>query len=508
MRVAVAGIVLAGGQSSRMGAPKAWLEVDGETLLARTARVLGEVCARVVVVAAAEQPLPALPASARVVRDGTPGRGPLEGLAAGLDAIGDDDVYACAFVCATDAPFLHAAFVRRMIALLGDEDRALVPEVGGRLHPLAAVYRPSARAAITEGLAAGDLRLTSLARRLGVRTVDAATLLAGSELAVADSALRSLINVNTRADYEAALATFAERERERGSGRQHAERSSHDAVAALGAEAPPGVARDHLTVEEGAVRADDAGDIVGILADELDAEAPHASRAERVEEARRALRRRVEDGVPAAHVGLDGVVHARAITERNLVPIARTTARAVVLAFGDQRRDHAVLHVKERHRVVDHDLGERADGPVEEGEELARVEVERRGERDRAGVEDERGREPVGHVEREVADAWDGRGLPKSAEAANEERVGRERLEVAIDLRLAGLADARGRERDVDGAACAQRAEGDPGPRELEEVERDAIGARVERGDGLRQRAAEDEEAPGRWRAIGRRDGP
>jgi molybdopterin-guanine dinucleotide biosynthesis protein A len=205
-RGALAGVVLCGGQSSRMGAPKAWLDVGGEVLLARTVRVVGEVAARVVVVAAVGQALPALPTSVRVVRDAVEGRGPLQGLAAGLDAIATD--HDLALVCATDAPFLHAAFVRRLVALLRDEDLAVVPEVGARVHALAALYRTSARDEIARGLAAGDLRLGSLLARLHARRVGEAELLAGAELARADGALRSLVNVNTREEYEAAIAAI------------------------------------------------------------------------------------------------------------------------------------------------------------------------------------------------------------------------------------------------------------------------------------------------------------
>ena len=106
-----AGVVLAGGRSSRMGSSKAALEWHGSTLLRRTVGILARF-GPVVVVRAAGQSLPALPPDVVVVDDPRAGKGPLQGIAAGLAAIGGRAEYA--FVCATDLPFLHPAFVRRV----------------------------------------------------------------------------------------------------------------------------------------------------------------------------------------------------------------------------------------------------------------------------------------------------------------------------------------------------------------------------------------------------------
>src|SRR5262249_57842743 len=83
----VAGIVLCGGRSSRMGRPKAWLAFGDELMLQRVVRVLREVVDPVVVVAAPGQDVPPLPDTVEIVRDEVEGRGPLQGLAAGLAAL-------------------------------------------------------------------------------------------------------------------------------------------------------------------------------------------------------------------------------------------------------------------------------------------------------------------------------------------------------------------------------------------------------------------------------------
>src|SRR5438477_6955029 len=83
----VGGIVLCGGQSKRMGQPKAWLPFGPERMLPRVVRLLSEVVAPVVVVAAPDQEVPPLPPDVAVVRDAQPQRGPLQGLCAGLEAL-------------------------------------------------------------------------------------------------------------------------------------------------------------------------------------------------------------------------------------------------------------------------------------------------------------------------------------------------------------------------------------------------------------------------------------
>ena len=134
------GVILCGGQGVRMGRPKAAMPFGPESLVARVARLLGEVVQPVVVVAAAGQELPPLPQGVEIAKDRRAGRGPLEGLAAGLSALsGRVDA---AFVTGCDVPLLKPEFVRRMVNLLGQHAIA-VPEVAGGVHPLAGIYRLS-----------------------------------------------------------------------------------------------------------------------------------------------------------------------------------------------------------------------------------------------------------------------------------------------------------------------------------------------------------------------------
>src|SRR5215207_7266096 len=185
-----AGIVLAGGRSSRMGTPKAWLDWHGSTLLRRACGIVARgTGGPVVVVRAPGQELPALPAGVRVVEDARDGRGPLQGILAGLQAV-DADV---AFVASVDLPLLHPQFVAAVCRGADGADVA-VPHVGGYRQPLAAAYRPALAPLVAELVEADRMKPAFLFERCETRWLD--------DLPHPES----IRNLNAREDYAAALA--------------------------------------------------------------------------------------------------------------------------------------------------------------------------------------------------------------------------------------------------------------------------------------------------------------
>jgi molybdopterin-guanine dinucleotide biosynthesis protein A len=201
----VGAIVLAGGRSSRMGTAKASLEWHGSTLLRRVAGLVERsVDGPVVIVRSVGQPLPELPVSWEVVDDVHPGRGPLEGLAAGLRALGDRAELA--YASSTDVPFLHTSFVGAVVGGIGPAHEICVPVVGRRWQPLAAVYRTSLLPVLEDLLAAGERRVSRLFDRCRVNSLDRAALLGNPGIAAGDPELESLVNLNDPAAYAAARA--------------------------------------------------------------------------------------------------------------------------------------------------------------------------------------------------------------------------------------------------------------------------------------------------------------
>jgi molybdenum cofactor guanylyltransferase len=198
-------VVLAGGRSARMGTSKAALEWHGSTLLRRTVAILARATGGpVVVVRAKGQELPELPADVWLIDDPRDGLGPVQGLAAGLGAlIGRADV---AFVSATDMPFLHPAFVRRVLRAVGEGADVGLPVARGYPQPLAAAYR-TALAPLAESLVRDELlRPAFLFQRCQVARLDEAALLGDPVLADLDPGLDSLVNINEPDDYRQARA--------------------------------------------------------------------------------------------------------------------------------------------------------------------------------------------------------------------------------------------------------------------------------------------------------------
>jgi molybdenum cofactor guanylyltransferase len=192
----VGGVVLCGGKSTRMGRAKADLPFGSETMLQRVVRILSEVVAPIVVVAARGQVLPHLPEDIIIARDEQENLGPLGGLAAGLPFLKDrvDAVYASS----CDVPLLKPEFVRSVIEALGEDDLA-IPRDGQYHHPLAAVYRTRLYDAMCRLIAENRLRPFYLLQEARAREIDV------SELRRIDPELVSLRNTNTPEEYQAAL---------------------------------------------------------------------------------------------------------------------------------------------------------------------------------------------------------------------------------------------------------------------------------------------------------------
>ncbi|HVJ79658.1 MAG TPA: molybdenum cofactor guanylyltransferase [Planctomycetia bacterium] len=196
---APAGIVLCGGRSRRMGAPKALLDFAGQPLLLRMLGILRQACDPLLVVAAPDQELPPLPADVLVARDSRPHDGPLHGIAAGLEALppGAD----MAFVVGCDSPLLAPAWIRFVASKLGASDIAL-PVAGGFEQPLAAVYR-RAVAGTARSLLAADRH-----RPVFLTETHSAVLIPESELRAVDPDLDSLRDADTPAELAALLGRF------------------------------------------------------------------------------------------------------------------------------------------------------------------------------------------------------------------------------------------------------------------------------------------------------------
>lgn len=147
----MAGVLLTGGASRRMGTDKARLVVNGETLAARSARVLASVCDPVVEVGPGVSGLPA-------VQEEPPGSGPLVALLAGVGALGEPRTV---ILLACDLPNVSSELLRLLVEWPGSG--TVIPVVDGRLQYACARYGP---AALDEAMTSVRTGGSSL-RRLG-----------------------------------------------------------------------------------------------------------------------------------------------------------------------------------------------------------------------------------------------------------------------------------------------------------------------------------------------------
>lgn len=131
--MAASGIILAGGRSSRMGRDKTLIMYKNETLIARTVNELRGVTDDIVI--ASNDTAKYNLAGVREVPDACPGMGPLGGMFAALTAARYEE----AIVVAGDMPFFTGRLAAWLLARKDGYD-AVVPRIGGKWEPLAAVY--------------------------------------------------------------------------------------------------------------------------------------------------------------------------------------------------------------------------------------------------------------------------------------------------------------------------------------------------------------------------------
>jgi molybdopterin-guanine dinucleotide biosynthesis protein A len=162
------GVVLAGGEGRRFGRPKGEVVLGGSTLADRAARALKPLCGNVIISIAkgGANPAPAYP----TVEDQGQRRGPLGGLAAAFASTGQADL----LVLACDYPAVGTSFLRSLLsAAEGGGDLVLPVDGAGRDHPLVALWRRTAEAAVLGALAENAFKVQALFPDLAVRRLPA-----------------------------------------------------------------------------------------------------------------------------------------------------------------------------------------------------------------------------------------------------------------------------------------------------------------------------------------------
>jgi molybdopterin-guanine dinucleotide biosynthesis protein A len=196
----VAGLILAGGRSRRMGgADKPFIELAGRPLIAHVIARAAPQVSRLVIGAAGDAARFApfgLPVVADAAEAGLESfAGPLAGLLAGLDWAAAQPGIGRLALFPADLPFLPEDFVSRAMAALGDGEADWACAASdGRRHPVVALWPVGAAGRLRRLVVAGGLRRADcLAGHFRVATIDYAA-----------DPLDPFFNVNTPGDLAAA----------------------------------------------------------------------------------------------------------------------------------------------------------------------------------------------------------------------------------------------------------------------------------------------------------------
>lgn len=149
-------ILLAGGESRRMGRDKATIDFRGQPLWQRQIELLRSLHPETIFVSARQRPC-WLPLNTELLLDDAPSRGPLSGLTKALERMQTSHLVALA----VDMPFMTAEHMQVLWSLAAD-GCGILPVIGDKAEPLAAIYPQGASADVSAALAGDDFSLQRL----------------------------------------------------------------------------------------------------------------------------------------------------------------------------------------------------------------------------------------------------------------------------------------------------------------------------------------------------------
>ncbi len=193
----ISSIVLAGGESSRLGRDKAFLEVKGQFLIESIIERLRQLSQEVIIVANETDRYEEFEAT--LVSDVYPGKGALGGIYSGVMRASNS----YSLVVACDMPFLNPSLLRYMQTLAVSYD-VVIPRIGHLREALHAIYAKDCLPFMEEQLQQGDLRIIHFFPHVRVRYVEQ------EEIEVFDPQHLSFFNINTQGDLERAMEIWSQ----------------------------------------------------------------------------------------------------------------------------------------------------------------------------------------------------------------------------------------------------------------------------------------------------------
>ncbi len=155
--MSISAVLLAGGESRRMGKDKATLLFHGKPLWQIQLEVLRKLEPTEIFVSARTDPV-WRPADAQFVADDPPSRGPLSGLAAALARMRARHLLALAI----DTPFVTDEYLKFLCSQI-EPGRGVIPKIDDRFEPLAGIYPQEALTSVQRALTGTDFSLQTVA---------------------------------------------------------------------------------------------------------------------------------------------------------------------------------------------------------------------------------------------------------------------------------------------------------------------------------------------------------
>ena len=193
----ISSIVLAGGESSRLGRDKAFLEVKGQFLIESIIERLRQLSQEVIIVANETDRYEEFEAT--LVSDVYPGKGALGGIYSGVMRASNSH----SLVVACDMPFLNLSLLRYMQTLAASYD-VVIPRIDHLREALHAIYAKDCLPFMEEQLQQGDLRIIHFFPHVRVRYVEQ------QEIEIFDPQHLSFFNINTQGDLEKAREIWSQ----------------------------------------------------------------------------------------------------------------------------------------------------------------------------------------------------------------------------------------------------------------------------------------------------------
>jgi len=189
------GVILAGGESTRMGKNKAFVEINGQRIIDRTVSLFREIFDDVLLVT--NTPLEYIELKVKIVTDLIPGKGALGGIYTGLFFSSSPK----AFFVGCDMPFLDRDVIQYFLSLSQTAD-IVVQRTKNYWQPLHAIYSRTLLKPIERLLQQGELKIIKAYQGMKVREITE------EELKPFDPDLHTLSNVNTPEELKKLLETY------------------------------------------------------------------------------------------------------------------------------------------------------------------------------------------------------------------------------------------------------------------------------------------------------------